>query len=319
MYSEPLVSIVTPCYNGEKYLNRFLDSIVAQTYNRIELIFVNDGSIDDTEKIVFSYKGKLDSKGIILKYIFQENKGLGGAINTGLKMVSGKYLCWPDADDYLEPESVELRLRILEEFPEFAVVTSDAYIRSIDNLEIPIGLASSSYNTNDDPYQFVHLLTGKSIFCSGAHMVRTKGFFETHPSGEIFPSRKGQNWQMLLPVYYKYKRYFLARPLYNYIRHRGGMSLNEAKGFEEKISTYNSQRNIILQTLNTMSLSENERTEFENMVNLKFSSMICKVSYDFGNYELLRLEYCKLKKMNLTSYKLRLRVLLAGLKQIILH
>ena len=58
----PLVSVITPCYNGEKYLDRYFKSILDQTYPNIELIFVNDGSNDKTEEIALSYKNKLEEK-----------------------------------------------------------------------------------------------------------------------------------------------------------------------------------------------------------------------------------------------------------------
>ena len=95
-----MVSIITPCYNGGKLLSRYLDSVLKQTYKNIELIIVNDGSSDNTEKIVISYKGQFKKEGMKLVYIYQDNKGLGGAINTGLKHFTGDYLCWADYDDF---------------------------------------------------------------------------------------------------------------------------------------------------------------------------------------------------------------------------
>ena len=74
MNQDPIVSIITPCYNGENYVQRFLDSILAQTYSSIELIIINDGSIDNTEKIVYGYKESLKTRNIKLVYIYQENK-----------------------------------------------------------------------------------------------------------------------------------------------------------------------------------------------------------------------------------------------------
>ena len=69
------VSIVTPCYNGEKYLERFLKSILNQSYGNIELIFINDGSTDQTEEIIKKYKEEFDLHNIELTYLFQENAG----------------------------------------------------------------------------------------------------------------------------------------------------------------------------------------------------------------------------------------------------
>jgi glycosyltransferase involved in cell wall biosynthesis len=314
MSKEAVVSIITPCYNGEKCVHRFLDSILAQTYSFIELILINDGSTDNTEKIVLSYKYRFESKGIKFVYIFQENKGVGGAINAGLKKVTGKYLCWPDYDDYLEPESIELRLKILEKFPEFAIVASDAYIRSIENPDLSIRLASAGFKNSDDPDQFVHLLNGRSYICSGCYMVRTKVFFETHPSGEIYPAKKGQNYQMLLPVYYLHKRYFLNKPLYNYIRYSASLSQNGAISFREEIYEYIKEKDIFIKTLSAMNMTEKDRTYYINIVDIRFSAGIFRFACDHGDHEMLNQEYANLKKLNQLSSKLRLQFILAKCK-----
>lgn len=60
---KPLVSIITPCYNGEQYIDAYFQSILAQTYTRLELIFVNDGSTDKTEEVALSYREQLEQKG----------------------------------------------------------------------------------------------------------------------------------------------------------------------------------------------------------------------------------------------------------------
>lgn len=69
------------------------------------------------------------NKRIELNGWYQENNGLGGAINAGLQFVTGEYLCWPDADDYLEPTAVEDRVKAFLEHPDCAVVTSNAYVK----------------------------------------------------------------------------------------------------------------------------------------------------------------------------------------------
>lgn len=318
MSEEPVVSIITPCYNGENHVHRLINSILTQTYTHIEFIFVNDGSTDNTERIVLSFKDKLESKGIKLVYILQENKGVGSAINEGLKKVTGEYLCWPDSDDYFEPESVEMRLRILEKFPDFTVVTSDAYIRSIDNLNVVLGLVSASFKTNNDPNQFLHLLNARSIFVPGTHMVRTKAFFETHPSGEIYPARSGQNWQMLLPVYYLHKRYFLNKPLFNYIRSGSNHSQNEYVGFIKRIITYNNHREILVETLSAMNMVESEKTYYLNMVRSRYSHLIFRMAYNQQDFDRLNQEYNNIKNLNQITFKIRLKIIISRIKRIFL-
>ena len=106
-----LVSVVSPCYNGEDYISRYMDSILKQTYRPIEVILVNDGSADKTEEIINSYASVFERSDIILKVITKNNEGSGAAVNDGLKHITGEYLIWPDSDDFLFPESIEKRVK----------------------------------------------------------------------------------------------------------------------------------------------------------------------------------------------------------------
>ena len=119
---QPLVSIITPCLNGAPFLDNFFQSILNQSYGWLELIFVNDGSTDETEKIALSYRDALERRGIIYKYLYQPNGGQAQALNTGFKEMTGKYLVWPDSDDLLSPDSIEKRVTFLENNPEFDFV-----------------------------------------------------------------------------------------------------------------------------------------------------------------------------------------------------
>lgn len=210
------VSIIMPCYNGEKTVERAIRSIMNQTYRPIELILVNDGSTDGTDNVIHALETELENCGVNFQYIQQQNLGLGGAIDTGLKYFTGKYLAWVDADDELLPQSVELRVSFLNEHPEYACVSSDAYIVEEESWDKPLGRISDGLEDNLDENQFEHLLMRKSIFCSGCHLVRTSAFLQVNPNRNIYPARHGQNWQMLLPIYYHNKRGFLNIPLYKY-------------------------------------------------------------------------------------------------------
>lgn len=294
MIDQPLVSIITPCYNGEKYVHRFFDSILDQTYRSIELIFVNDGSTDKTEEVALSYKDRLELNGIHFVYICQENKGLAGAINTGLLKVRGKYLCWPDSDDYLEATSIEKRVRILEEYPDYAVVTSDAYIRDNDCIEVPLGVVSNKNPKRFLSYQFELLLIGESIFCCGCHMVRYDVFQNTHSNAQIFNARRGQNWQMLLPIYYKHKRYFLDEPLYNYIRYQNTMSQGDETE-DKEVYRCDEHVDILLNTLKTIEMPSSDKGKYVGLVNLVYTRKKLNIAYKYGDEELFKSQYLKLK------------------------
>lgn len=100
---KPKVTIIIPVYNVEEYLSACLDSIINQTFKDIEIICINDGSTDNSRKILRKYK-RLDSR---IKVVNQENQGLSCARNTGIMNATGKYLQFVDSDDELELETIE--------------------------------------------------------------------------------------------------------------------------------------------------------------------------------------------------------------------
>lgn len=105
----PLVSIIIPVYNVEKYLPACLNSVLNQTYQNLEIICVNDGSSDNSPAILQEYAAK-DKRIVIIN---QENKGLSVARNVGLERASGEYCCFLDSDDAYYPNFVERLMDIL--------------------------------------------------------------------------------------------------------------------------------------------------------------------------------------------------------------
>jgi glycosyltransferase involved in cell wall biosynthesis len=97
-----LVSIIVPIYNSEKYLEKCICSLIAQSYPNIEIILVNDGSTDSSGDICRKY-ADIDSR---VKYYEQGNMGEGGARNTGLSHASGEWICFCDSDDEMPMEAV---------------------------------------------------------------------------------------------------------------------------------------------------------------------------------------------------------------------
>ena len=95
-----LVSIITPCFNGEKLIFRLLDSVLKQDYQQIEMIVVDDGSMDKSKDVILSYVDKFTNRGYKLCYLYQNNSGQASAINKALPLVKGEFIAWPDCDDY---------------------------------------------------------------------------------------------------------------------------------------------------------------------------------------------------------------------------
>lgn len=99
----PLVSVVVPVYNAEKYLSRCIDSVVSQSLRNIEILLVDDGSTDSSAEIMARYKEN-DER---IRVIMQSNKGAGAARNVGLSVARGRYLSFLDSDDFFELDMLE--------------------------------------------------------------------------------------------------------------------------------------------------------------------------------------------------------------------
>jgi glycosyltransferase involved in cell wall biosynthesis len=115
----PLVSVVIPAFNAAATLNATLDSVLAQTHPRVEVVVVDDGSTDETPAVLASYGDRL-------RAVRQRNGGLANARNAGWRLARGDYVAIMDADDVCAPERISVQLRALQRHPE-AVLCSSAF------------------------------------------------------------------------------------------------------------------------------------------------------------------------------------------------
>lgn len=104
----PLVSVIMCVLNGEEFLPTALDSVEAQTYPNIEILFVDDGSSDGTAALA-------RAAGERMHYVYQENAGVPSARNVGLEMASGAYITFLDADDWWSPTKTEIQVNLLQD------------------------------------------------------------------------------------------------------------------------------------------------------------------------------------------------------------
>lgn len=198
----PMVSVITPCYNGEAFLDKYFESILAQTYENLELIFVNDGSTDRTEEIALSYRSALEGRGIIFKYLYKPNGGQASAMNIGFRVMTGKYLVWPDSDDMLTSDSIEKRVRFLEENIQYGFVRSNGIF-----FDMATGADLQIVSDCDCRFRediFLDLILDTTYCCCGCYMVRTDLLREIYPQLTIAEASVGQNWQILIPMAGRY-------------------------------------------------------------------------------------------------------------------
>lgn len=111
-----LISIIMPAYNAGLFIKEAIDSALRQSYSNWELIIINDGSMDDTEDVVKSFRDKR------IAYFEQPNNGVSAARNVGLSKMNGEFFCFLDADDIFPPDSLKSRIEILDRWPKVQFV-----------------------------------------------------------------------------------------------------------------------------------------------------------------------------------------------------
>ena len=114
----PKVSVIIPTYNRAHLISQAIDSVLQQTFSNLEIIVVDDGSIDDTEAVVKGYGDRV-------RYVWTPNGGIGHARNVGMQHARGRYFTFLDSDDLLYPYALELQTQLLERFPAVSMVCAE--------------------------------------------------------------------------------------------------------------------------------------------------------------------------------------------------
>lgn len=128
-----LISIVMPTYNDAHYLSGAIEDILSQTYKNFELIIVDDGSTDDTQKIIKNYLKK-DNR---IRSFYKENGGTGSALNFGFKNANGQYGTWISSDDNKNKDFLERLVTFLQKNPDIEYVNSAFYSAFLGNILKP--------------------------------------------------------------------------------------------------------------------------------------------------------------------------------------
>lgn len=150
----PLISVIIPVYNAERYVDETIKSVLEQTYQDFEIILVNDGSTDSTKSVLQKYLHNPQ-----IKLINQSNAGCSAAKNTGLKHAKGDWIQYLDADDLLSPDKLEAQIKILEGNPwHIAVCKTEVFTKTPGDRKEEID-TDFLYNTNE-PFEFLLHLYG---------------------------------------------------------------------------------------------------------------------------------------------------------------
>ncbi len=213
----PLVSIIMPVYNGEKYLREAIDSILNQTYRNFEFIIVNDGSIDKSEEIIQSYT---DSR---IRYFKNEkNIGLDATLNNAFTIAKGEYVARMDCDDLSHHMRLEKQVEFMESHLDYDLVGSQ-YI-NIDSSRKPCEIVAQAQDSDEIKYA----IQSVNCFCHGSVMFRTSflrkySIFYNH---EYSPYEDYELWTRIAQMT-KVKN--LPEVLYAYMINPQGMYLTQYK------------------------------------------------------------------------------------------
>lgn len=290
-----LVSIITPCYNGEKYLPAFLQSIISQTWRPIEFIFVDDGSTDHTKAVFDDYLPRLNDSGIQTTYIYQKNAGAAAAINQGLAIFSGEYLMWVDSDDILLPENVEKKVRYLQENPEYGFVLTQAFQVKEDNLDVHVFIAKRDNSVNSS--LFDDLLEGKNVVFNPCVIMVRRGVFDSAISTrKIYESKQGQNWQMMLPIAYISRCGYIDEPLAKIVEHEDSHSRRK-RDYYQQIERNNEFEELLIATIrNIRQMPESEKLKRIKSIIIRYTRENVRLSHHYFRWRNAKEYRKKLKK-----------------------
>lgn len=297
------VSVITPCYNGEPFIDQYISNIVSQTYDHVEVIFVNDGSKDETEQVITMRSKAILDRGYEFKFYSTQNVGVSGAINIGLKGVTGDYIMLLDIDDILYPNAIAKKADYLQQHEECGIVRNNGYYIFEKYPKRKWKFSKPGFNSNHQMV-FKKLLLAKAFNWPGSYMIRTSLLMEIYPDMTVYGSRYGQNLQFLLPMSYHYPVGYIDDCLMEY--HIYEQSASHDKDQNIIFHLIGEYEDIKLTILNEMSMQEEERLKYTQAVKLYYLRDRMKLLVRMGAIRKFDSVYTILKRTESPSFYDRL-------------
>ena len=227
MIKEPLVSILMPAYNAEKFIGEAMNSIIAQSYANWELLILNDGSTDKTKAIIEEFS---DAR---IKY-FDQPKNLGylSTCNSLFQCVKGDFTTFLDADDTCSSNRISDCLQLFNDDAELAFITTDFARTAVS------GMIISSHDSNIDYTRYSADPNYMPTVCCATIFLRTKLLNEAGGYPSFFSEIGGEDYHWLFRLSRLGKGQHLQKQLYNYRMHSGqshNLNQNPLKYFYQEI------------------------------------------------------------------------------------
>lgn len=216
----PVVSVIMPSYNHEKFISEGVESVLGQTFKNFELIIIDDQSTDGSQQIIEEFAQK-DNR--IKKIFHQKNLGIAKTINEGMRNSAGKYIALIASDDVWVNEKLEKQVKILERDENLVVWCNSAIINSKSNIT---GEVSSEKYKNATPHGYVFEEIINS-WISGSGIIMKRENINDMQYNETL--KYLNDTQFYADLAYRYQFYYMEEPLSKYRLHGNNASFGEIK------------------------------------------------------------------------------------------
>lgn len=298
---KPLVSIVTPSFNGAKFLDNYFEKILGQTYKNVELILVNNGSTDNTDEIVEKYKNKIMDRGFRFKYLqVEKNTGPLKGLNLGIKNIEGEYFSEIDVDDSMHYDYIEKKVDFFLTHPDIDILITPVHIFDYKNKSTVIAKSWKSQFVSKDDLIDKYLLGGEDVgYMGGAYMMRSSTFFNTYSNHEIIDDDRIWGFATILyfPQIYLYKAAYLNEVLFDYYIHGNNLHIkSEKRNLDILPTTYQL-------VMEKMHLNETEKVKILKKVNIYVQREYLGIAYKEYDKNEVRKAYKELKENDGIRFK----------------
>lgn len=273
------VSIIIPCYNGGKYIKDCLNSLLNQTYKQLQIIIVDDGSTDNSYEILKSFETKFEDNKILYTLLQQSNQGAAAAINYALKLVSGSYLMWMDIDDTLEFDAVENLYNFLKKNTKFPLVRGNVAYCNEDMTKI-LGYGKSVLPNDFNAFD-KYIFEYDSYCYAGIFMVKMNHLDKCIKNRDIYISKAGQNWQLILPITYNVKCGYIDKLIY-YYRITDNSHSHSVKTLSELLKRADNHKDILLNVLKNMTIEDNVKNFYIRKIKRKYIKVKKRIYVDYS-------------------------------------
>lgn len=304
MICQPLVSMITYCYNGERFVHKYFEAILAQTYQNIELIFFNNGSEDRTGEIAEEYKVKLEARGIQVQLVhYEQNQNTCALKQKGFSLMHGEFFFGCDSDDLIHSTYIEEMVGYLQAHPEKGIVFCQLRVIREETGEL-LGITKTVPSTQPKG-AFIDLLNARNcMFTAISYMMSRAQYERINPGMKFYISKYGENYQIQLPFLFHDLQGYLEKPLGDYSV-RGDSYTGKLKQDPQKqIDAYKGQEESILATLDTLGGAELD--EYRLMVQRRLRRDRFYAAVALGNPNMRKLCYQELKAVRGATAKERM-------------